>query len=196
MYYRDIILAVQRSDQLHFMRELVTILHEKHDQHQCALSFPQWKEGTPNRMDTVDPYVCHAELGTVVRLFSATEAPLEAIERVLEIEAVVRAGHLQLTQVKRVPTGCSGAAFCRVRSADGLNRRLRRAGDADRRQRLRDDFRAQGHKLAHLQMLDKHGRTSRPLYLTKVSADQVSQVIQTNSFGLSPQKAPCFLPDF
>lgn len=195
MFYRDFILTVERADRHHFMAQLFTLVHEKFSQLQCAVAFPGWAPAAPNATDSFDTFTRYADIGDVIRLFADNEAVLAAAERILGIEQLVSRRVVLVMPVKPVPTGCKGAAFCRVRKADSIGRRSRNV-TPDVSARMKDELRAQSHQLAYIRMADSHGNNLRPLVFTKVVGDAVAGSLATNSYGLSASTAPCFLPDF
>lgn len=196
MFYQDFILTVERGDRLYFMTQLVTLLHEKHSQLPVALAFPEWQVGTPNRVDNFDPRRSHAQLGATLRLFSEHAAVLENAVRTLGIDILVRKNVLHVTPVKPVPSGTAYAAYCRVRSADSLNRRKRQFANPNVRMSMEDRVTAAAHTLAYFVMANKSGGAQRSIFFTKVAGESGSAGVGVNSFGFSSQSAPCFLPDF
>lgn len=195
MYYRDFILTVERADRHHFMAQLFTLVHEKFSQLQCAVAFPGWTPAAPNAMDTFDTYTRYADIGDVIRLFADNEAVLASAASILGIEQLINRRIVLAMPVKPVPSGCKAAAFCRVRKADSIGRRSRQV-TPEARARMKDELRAQSHELAYIKMANSHGDNVRPLVFTKVAGEVVSSNLATNSYGLSSNTMPCFLPDF
>jgi hypothetical protein len=196
MFYRDFILTVDRQDRMHFMTQLVTLIHENFSRLQCALAFPGWTPAEPNPVDSFDTFTRYADVGDVIRLFAEDETVLAAAERILGIEVLLQRRVLLSMPAKPAPSGCRSAAFCRVRSADSLGRRVRRTADSRARERMKDKVRARCHEMAYFRMTDREGRNARPLFFEKVCGEEASPKLETNSYGLSAGQTPCFLPDF
>lgn len=195
MFYRDFILTVDRKDRLYFMEQLMTLVHDHFSQLNCALAFPGWAPAEPNKTDSFDTFTRYADMGDVVRIFSEHEAVLAAAERVLGVEVLLQRRILIAMPVKPVPAGARAAAYCRVRSADSLKRRMSKAS-GEAREGLKDAHRARCHEMALVRILAPDGKSTRPLYFNKVVGESVSPALASNSFGLSSSTAPCFLPDF
>jgi len=196
MYYRDLIITAAREDRMAFLTILMTHLHEQFSRHQCAVAFPGWKNAEPNAMDTFDTYTRHADVGDVVRLFAADEASLQELERAPGLANLLRARVVLATPVKEAPNTARTAAFCRVRSADSLGRRVRNATNAEHRNRLQYEARERSHERAYFRIGNKAGLNVRPMFFTRVEGTQVASKLNCNSFGLSCTSELCFLPDF
>lgn len=196
MYYRDIIITAAQEDRLHFLDILMTHVHEQYSRLKCAVVFPDWVPASPNAIDSFDTFTRYAEIGDVVRLFADEQSSLQEIERIPGVAAMLRARVLLATSIKPVPPATRGVAFCRVRSADSLGRRVRNASNPEHRDRLKDEARAKSHERAFFRVGDKDGLNVRPMVFTKVSGVGVSPKVACNSFGLSSGTEPCFLPEF
>lgn len=196
MFYRDLILTVDRRDRMYFVTQLMTLVHEHYSALNCAVAFPGWQDGEQNSLDSFDTFTRYADVGDVIRLFADDESALGHALTVLGLEELVAKRVIIATPVKPAPTSSQAAAFCRVRSADGLGRRVARASSAEQREKLKESVRARSHQTAYFRVLDKSGNHQRPIVFTRVCGNAVSGNVACNSFGFSSISAPCYLPDF
>lgn len=196
MFYRDLILTVERRDRMYFVTQLMTLVHEHYSALNCAVAFPGWKDGEQSSLDSFDTFTRYADVGDVIRLFADNEAALAQALTVMGLEELVAKRVIIATPVKPAPTSPLAAAFCRVRSADSLGRRVSRASSAEQREKLKEAVRANSHKTAYFRVLDKSGNHQRPIVFTRVCGGAASGNVACNSFGFSSVSAPCYLPDF
>lgn len=197
MFYRDIILTVAANDERFFRGALISRLHEAHHKLGCAIAFPHWQDGQENAVDTYTGFTHYASPGSIVRLFSSTQASLEALPAVLELAEVERKGILRVGPVRPVPQGCRGVAYCRSRSQEGFVRKSRQSKeDLVTRQQREAKLRKELHKQAYITLESNTGGQRFPLYIARKEAEQPSADLKVTSYGLSNTTDPCFLPDF
>lgn len=194
MFYRDIILTVAPRDVRYFMNQLLVLAHEKWSRLPVALTFPQWRSGTPNDPTVFDSRVSAAHPGNVLRVFSEQPEGLANLEALWGIAELSARRVTYLTPVLRAPLTEEGVAFFRVRRIDSVQHQKKR-GTLERRQALDDQLLAQRHEWLYVPLSSVSTGQDFSLFVGRAEG-RVSSHIDVGSFGFSRSGAPCYLPSF